>query len=101
VQNPRQGLREEGLADARRTDQKDVGLVDLDVVENATVTDLRLGFYPNFVFSFLIGRENGAGMEAVNPIRLPAKEPRAQALAGVWKELKGIAAACVAPADKL
>ena len=37
VKHPRQRLREQGLPDTGRTDEQDVGFVDLDVVEHAVV----------------------------------------------------------------
>jgi len=53
------------------------------------VTDLRMGFEPKYVFSFVVGRLDGAVARAVPSRRAPVERPGASDLGAVWERLLG------------
>ena len=53
-------------------------------------TDLRMGFEPNYVFSFFVGRrQDGAIRPLVPPERAPVERPNAEDLRWVWWRMLG------------
>lgn len=54
------------------------------------ITDLRMGFEPRYVFSFVVGRREGVDIQPLNPpVRVPAERPDAEALRWVWLRMLG------------
>ncbi len=44
------------------------------------IADLRIGYHPDFVFSFEIARRNGQGFVAVEPVQVGPETPRSQSV---------------------
>ncbi|MEW8505452.1 MAG: metal-dependent hydrolase [Candidatus Thiodiazotropha sp.] len=54
------------------------------------ITDLRMGFEPHYVFSFVVGqRQEGDIYPSIPPKRLPAERPDLEALHWVWRRMLG------------
>ncbi|PUB88315.1 MAG: hydrolase [gamma proteobacterium symbiont of Ctena orbiculata] len=54
------------------------------------ITDLRMGFEPRYVFSFVVGqRQEGGIRPSIPPERAPAELPDAGALRWVWRRMLG------------
>ena len=53
------------------------------------LTDLRMGFEPKYVFSFVIGRREGEEVRPVASRRGPVTRPSADDLGQVWDRLLG------------
>lgn len=54
------------------------------------ITDLRMGFEPRYVFSFVVGRRQDGRIHPLDPPeRVPAERPDADALRWVWRRMLG------------
>lgn len=54
------------------------------------ITDLRMGFEPRYVFSFVVGHRQAGIMHPLIPAeRVPAERPDAEALQWVWQRMLG------------
>ncbi|MBT3015232.1 MAG: metal-dependent hydrolase [Candidatus Thiodiazotropha sp. (ex Clathrolucina costata)] len=54
------------------------------------ITDLRMGFEPRYIFSFVVGhRQEGVIRPLIPPERVPAEHPDAEALLWVWRRMLG------------
>ncbi|MCG7957705.1 MAG: metal-dependent hydrolase [Candidatus Thiodiazotropha taylori] len=54
------------------------------------ITDLRMGFEPRYIFSFVIGqRQEGVIRPLIPPTRTPAERPDIEALQWVWRRMLG------------
>ncbi len=53
------------------------------------ITDLRMGFEPKYVFSFVVARREGESVRAVRSRRAPVERPGAGDLQLVWTRLLG------------
>ena len=54
------------------------------------ITDLRMGFEPRYVFSFVVGqRQEGYMRPLIPPERSPAQRPDVEALKWVWRRMLG------------
>ena len=48
--------------------------------DSIAIVDLRMGYHPDFVFSFEIARSGAGGPAAVEPTWVAAKTPRSEAV---------------------
>ncbi|MET0004476.1 MAG: metal-dependent hydrolase [Candidatus Thiodiazotropha sp.] len=54
------------------------------------ITDLRMGFEPRYIFSFVVGhRQEGVIRPLIPSERVPAERPDAEALRWVWRRMLG------------
>ena len=53
------------------------------------ITDLRMGFEPKYVFSFVVARREGESLRPVPSRRGPVEQPGAEDLGTVWTRLLG------------
>ncbi|MET0001905.1 MAG: hypothetical protein ABW125_21125, partial [Candidatus Thiodiazotropha lotti] len=54
------------------------------------ITDLRMGFEPRYIFSFVVGqREEGVMRPLIPPERIPAERPDVETLRWVWQRMFG------------
>ncbi|MCG7903844.1 MAG: metal-dependent hydrolase [Candidatus Thiodiazotropha weberae] len=54
------------------------------------ITDLRMGFEPRYIFSFVVGqREEGVMRPLIPPERIPAERPDVETLRWVWQRMLG------------
>jgi len=62
------------------------------------ITDLRMGYEPRYVFSFLVGqRQDGDIRELVPPERAPAERPELEDLQWLWRRMLGESASTTQP----
>ena len=55
--------------------------------DTVAITDLRMGFHPEFVFSFDIARRDGDTLIPVEPSRVAMSAPRATLMKGFMAEI--------------